>query len=927
MNFPNRYITYLIAYTIVGFFYLPAWGQNQYEADSLIQLLSSDNNFSDSAICRIQNDIAFNSAQPKDKIFYAEKTAELAKKIGDEHMLALANRYMGGAYKNLGNLTKAIECYIEATHHYSNIGLELGVGVVYLDLGGVYDMQGNFDLSKYYHKKSIAILKAENDLVRMASALLNLGELYRENNLYDSATIYYVESEAMFNQAGHKTGQAIAKGNTGMVLSKLNQLELAESKILSAIAILNEFKNLAPVAEYQLTLAEIYSKKYNYKIARQWADSALAISTAFGLKGIIRDASLILSDLYVKQADFENAFQYQSQYIAYRDSINNEETIRKMADLRTDFEVSNKQIEVDLLSEKNRNANLMLYGALIGLLLVIGVAFVIYRALVANKKLSEINRQQAERLQQLDAAKSRFFANISHDLRSPLTLITGGINQVLENKEVFLTRKAEQQLKTAHINSERIIHMTGEINELIQLEEGKLTLHKAHVDMDQMLALFEQMFRVTADHQGIEWSYTKSPDLDQAIVHIDPHQFEKVLFNLITNALKHTKQGDKISMHLSGNGQNLQLSIKDTGEGIPPEKLPHIFERYFQAPDKDYKVQEGFGIGLALVQEIVHQHDASIEVESKFGRGSTFLVTIPYQTSNAEELYQLTDLSYSDEKQALYRDIDNQLAGSRSMLPLGSSPKKEDQEKATILVVEDHPEVRAYITDVIEVNYKVLLAPNGLKALRVLENETIDLIITDLMMPWLDGFELLERLKEDEKFRKIPVLVLSARTSEEDKTKVLSQGVNDFLCKPFKPQELLLRVENLLTMKATWNNTSPNALLINNTETLADVERALLKKVEQLIYDKIDDPHLSIGYLADQIAMSERNFYRMIKRLTDSTPLELVKELRLQLAHKILKEKTVSTSSEVAKQIGINNVTHFNAQFKKRFGKSPKDLF
>lgn len=922
----KSHIIKLLACIFVGLFCLSASGQDQNEADSLIDLLSKKHDFSDSAICYIQNNIAFNSTQPKDKIFYAEKTAELAKKIGDEHQLALAKRYQGGAYKNLGNLTKAIECYIEATHHYNNIGLELGVGVVYLDLGGVYDMQGNFDLSKHYHKKSIAILKAENDLIRMASALLNLGELYREHNLFDSAMMYYAESQSMFDQAGHKTGQAIAEGNIGMVLSELNQLELAETKILSAIEKLSEFKNLSPIAAYQLTLAEIYAKRHNFPVALQWAHSALDISETFGLKASIRDVSLVLSNLYTQQSDFQKAYHHQSQYITYRDSINNEETIRKMADLRTAYEVSNKQVEVDLLSEKNRNANLMLYGVFIGLVLVAGVAFIIYRALVANKKLSEINRQQAERLQQLDAAKSRFFANISHDLRSPLTLITGGINQVLENKEVFLTRKAEQQLKTAHVNSERIIHMTGEINELIQLEEGKLTLHKAYVDMDQVLILFEQMFSDIAEQQGIAWGYMKSPELNPVIVNIDPHQFEKVLFNLITNALKHTKPGGQIVVRLTGDEQNVQLSISDTGEGIPPEKLPHIFERYFQAPDKDYKAKEGFGIGLALVQEIVHQHGAKIEVESELGKGSTFVVTMPYQVVADQELYQLTDLSYSDEKQALYRDIDDQLADSRPTVHLHTLKKSDRENVATILVVEDHLEVRAYITDVIETNYQVIHAPNGLKALRLLESESIDLIITDLMMPWLDGFELLERLKEDEKYRKIPVLVLSARTSEEDKSRVLSQGVNDFLCKPFKPIELLQRVENLLTMKSTWNNSNPNALVINNSETLADVEKSILNKVEQLIFDKIDDPHLSIGYLADQIAMSERNFYRMIKRLTDSTPLELVKELRLQLAHKILSEKTVSNSSEVAKRIGINNVTHFNTQFKKRFGKSPKDL-
>lgn len=920
------YIINLLACIFVGFFGLSAFGQNQNAADSLIDLLSKEHNYSDSAICYIQNKIAFNSIQPNDRILYAEKTIALAGKIGDERQLALAYRYMGGAYKNLGNLTKAIECYIAATGHYSNVGLELGVGVVYLDLGGVYDMQGNFDLSKYYHKKSIAILKTENDSVRMASALLNLGELYRTNNLLDSAMIYYTESQLVFDHMGHKTGQAIAEGNTGMVLNELNQLESAETKILSAIEKLKEFKNLAPIADYQLTLAKIYAKKSEYQIALNWAKSALDISTDFGLKATMRDANLVLSDLYVKRSDFKNAYYHQNQYIAYRDSINNEEVVRQMADLRTDFEVSKKQVEVDLLSEKNRNANLMLYGALLGLLFVVGVAIVIYRALVANKKLSAINRQQADRLQQLDAAKSRFFANISHDLRSPLTLITGGINRVLQNKDVFLTKKAEQQLQTAQLNSERIIHMTGEINELIQLEEGKLTLHKAYVDLDRMLTLFEQMFSATAEQHEIEWSYAKDAALDQPIVHVDPHQFEKVLFNLITNAIKHTQPGDHIAVRLTGDDQNVQLSVSDTGEGIPPEKLPHIFERYFQAPDKDYKAKEGFGIGLALVQEIVHQHGAKIEVESKLGKGSTFVVTMPYQSVPDQELYQLTDLSYSDEKQALYRDIDDQLAGSRPTVHLDTLKKNDRENLATILVVEDHPEVRAYITDVIETSYQVIHAPNGMKALRMLETESVDLIITDLMMPWLDGFELLERLKEDEKYRKIPVLVLSARTSEEDKTRVLSQGVNDFLCKPFKPNELLQRVENLLTMKSTWNNADPNALLINNTETLADVEKTLLRKVEQLIYDKIDDPHLSIGYLSDQIAMSERNFYRMIKRLTDATPLELIKELRLQMAHKILKEKTVYSSSEVAKQIGINNVTHFNTQFKKRFGKSPKDL-
>ncbi|WP_109830308.1 hybrid sensor histidine kinase/response regulator transcription factor [Reichenbachiella versicolor] len=552
------------------------------------------------------------------------------------------------------------------------------------------------------------------------------------------------------------------------------------------------------------------------------------------------------------------------------------------------------------------------------ILVIIGLCGMIFRR-------SVVNREQADKLKAINNAKSRFLANISHDLRSPMTLITGSLHYLLSNDEVFLNSKAERQLKIAQINTERILHMTNEINELAKLEDGKLVLNKKYINVEELLSLFTDMFTDVAKNKGVVLTYTNE-SFDPPIIHADPYLIEKVLFNLLTNALKHTVNGDKIELILTQVDYQLMISITDTGEGISPDKIPYIFERYYQSPDRSYLAREGFGIGLAVVKEIIEQHGGNVEAYSKLGQGSTFVsfLRIAY---NVEEkhIYHIEQLSYSSEKSNLYLDVDDKPVADDIVVNLDKIEVANNEERRTVLIVEDHPEVRDHIKDIVGLRHDVLLAGNGIQALKILRKERVDLLITDLMMPWLDGFELLENLKEDEKLKRIPALVLSARTSDEDKEKVLLRGVNDFLCKPFNPNELLTRIDNLLEKKDLWNNGNPDALFINNQETLDDIEKSLLKKVEQVILKNIDDQHLSVTFLADRISVSERKYYRMIKKLTNTTPFEHIKEIRLQLALKLIKEKNMQNPSEVAKCVGINNVTHFNSSFQKRFGKKPTD--
>ncbi|MEP2508267.1 MAG: response regulator, partial [Reichenbachiella sp.] len=677
----------------------------------------------------------------------------------------------------------------------------------------------------------------------------------------------------------------------------------------------------------QLALIYINLKKYNKAI--EICESNLPIAYSSGnLKQVVALADKMYLAL-VATGKYKEAIFVQQNFKQAQDSIDLSQKESNKYKVQMRLEAEKRANENELLKQQKianeetiRAQNILLYSIGVGMFLVVVIALLVYRAYLINKRLSAKIQQQSDRLRQLDEAKSRFFANISHDLRTPLTLIMGGIDQVLKSEDLLLTEKAERQLKTAILNGQRIIHLTNEINELIKLEDGKLVTHKKYIDIDKMLKLFVKMFDSMAELKGIHLSYSKSIFDGESVIHIDPFQFEKVLFNLITNALKHTKSGDSVTVALNREYENLVISVIDSGEGIPEQNLPYIFERYYQAPDTTFKTQEGFGIGLALVKEIISKHNATIEVKSKLGQGSEFVICIRRERVPAEEITQLPDLSYSDETMGLFKELDEPIEDKSPVVNI-SHAIEDTSDKPTVLIVEDHPEVREFIQNIVETKYHVLTAPNGQRALKVLDKETVNLIITDLMMPWFDGFELLEKLKESEKLRKIPALVLSARTSEEDKTKVLSQGVNDFLCKPFNPDELLIRIENLLNRKEIWNNNNEGALFINNQQTLDEIEQSLLKKVEHLILEKIDDPNLSINYLADQIAVSERKFYRMIKKMTDGTPYEFIKEVRMQFANRMLKEKTVSNASEVAKAIGMNNVSHFNTQFKKRFGKAP----
>jgi len=322
------------------------------------------------------------------------------------------------------------------------------------------------------------------------------------------------------------------------------------------------------------------------------------------------------------------------------------------------------------------------------------------------------------------------------------------------------------------------------------------------------------------------------------------------------------------------------------------------------------------------VKELVELHNGKIKVSSELGKGTSFTLNFNRHDRNEFPEYKGEIGEFVKDNHQLFRELEVDEKAKTNF-------NFVDKEKsATILIVDDHPEIRYYIRQVLEEQYKVVEATHGLEALDLLENRDIDLIVTDLMMPWMDGFELIESIKQNDNYKKIPMLVVSARISDDTKEKVLYKGVNDYLQKPFQKNELLLRIDNLIRNKNEAKNPDGGDVFsqLVTKEEVSAVERDILHKLEHVVKDNIGDPRLSVFQVADALAASERQVYRLVKKLTGLTPHEYITEVRLQYVDYLIRNKKVKNATEAARKVGQNNVTTFNKQFQRKYGIKPAEL-
>lgn len=528
------------------------------------------------------------------------------------------------------------------------------------------------------------------------------------------------------------------------------------------------------------------------------------------------------------------------------------------------------------------------------------------------QKRTEKIEQQADELRALDDVKSRFFANISHELRTPLTLITGPIDAILNRHYGTNWQKVDQVLEVVKRNSKQLEKLIEEILLLSKLEGNKIRPKLKNVLLFPFIQTLFNAFEVEAELKGI--NYTLDYQLDKTLfLLLDENKLEKIINNLLSNAFKYTEQGqiELMIQEVSSTKEGLvfDLILKDSGQGIDKKDLPYIFDRYYQSKAKAASIEGGVGIGLALAFEFAQVLGGNLSVESTLGQGSIFKLRLKaahLQVENVAKTIVEAEQTFIETKEC----------------------REEASPKATILIVEDNADMRLFIADLLRPYYQIQLAENGEKALEILEEAlAIDLIVSDVMMPEMDGFELLTQIKAHAEWRKLPMIMLTARTAEKDKLSALRIGVDDYLTKPFSHQELLVRIKNLLQNYQERNVLETEIKAISVEEAVsreAPPEKGIwLQELEERILKEIGNSQFTITRLAADLFISERQLRRKIKAQTGLTPHRYFTLIKLEIAREYLENQQYETVGEVAYKVGFSNASHFSKIYEEQYGKRP----
>ena len=608
-----------------------------------------------------------------------------------------------------------------------------------------------------------------------------------------------------------------------------------------------------------------------------------------------------------------------------------------------------KQVD-QYLSDYN-SQKIMLIGLCLFLFVCLAAAALIFRGYLIKVKLNETlaktngelkrlnvelgeKNEELKRLNEevLELTHSRlvFFTNISHELRTPLTLIADPVEMLLE--DTGIKGKSRELLKMVQRNALALQQLVSNILDFRKIQNGKMELKLYRFDIVKTLTMWVGDFQLTAERKQIRLHLDVDDLKGSHEMIADQEKISRIVFNLLSNALKYTPAGGEIFVSLKDEGANLRLDVKDTGKGISQVEADKIFERFFQAKG----AASGTGIGLALVKSFVELHHGEARVESEPGKGSDFIVVIPReQEGDSQVIHNDVDIvdnsanaSASDGKNVVdesvlqYIDDGDRSRGKVQQLV------SENTNRPTVLVIDDNTDIRQYERTLLQDEYVVLEAADGKEGLAVALKEVPDLVICDVMMPVMDGLELTEQLKTNTATSHIPVIMLTAKNLEEHRAEGYEHGADSYITKPFHSKVLLARIENLLRqrqlLKNLYQGTKEAEKEISEAH-LEDRDKQFLKQLQAIIQKNISDSEFGVEDMGQQIGLSRVQLYRKVKAMTGSSVVDLLRKARLAKARRLLETRSMSVS-EVAYEVGFSAPSYFTKCFKEEYGMLPGDV-
>ncbi len=563
------------------------------------------------------------------------------------------------------------------------------------------------------------------------------------------------------------------------------------------------------------------------------------------------------------------------------------------------------------------------WAKLIYILITISIIYTIihaYKKKIDLESLYTLEKKNHEQEQELNQERLRFYTNITHELRTPLTLILGPLEDM--QKDTSLPTRQAQKLSVIHQSALRLLNLINQILEFRKTETQNKKLCVCKSNIAPLVHEIGLKYKELNQKKAIDFQI--QIEKEEMLLFFDKEIITIILDNLISNAIKYTEQG-KITLSLYPTTRNgvtyTEIKVSDTGYGISAEALPHVFDRYYQESGKHQA--SGTGIGLALVRNLVELHEGEIRVESIQHEGSTFYISL------------LTDNIYPN---ALHGDSTKQTEEEMisEAVPEDSQNTEPETSKPILLIVEDNEDIQKYIAESFSDSFEVITGSNGEEGKQQALNRIPDIIVSDIMMPVMDGITLCRQLKEDVRTSHIPVILLTAKDSLQDKEEGYEVGADSYLTKPFSASLLRSRINNLLDSRKkliaqfqqTGTSHNPNSHLDEKrsiiTEALSKLDNEFIEKITQLVEDNLSSEKIDITYLSDKMCMSGSTLYRKMKALTGLSTNEYIRKVKMQNAERLLLEGKYNIS-EIAYKIGMNSTGYFRQCFKDEFGVSPSD--
>lgn len=529
-------------------------------------------------------------------------------------------------------------------------------------------------------------------------------------------------------------------------------------------------------------------------------------------------------------------------------------------------------------------------------------------------------QKQALQLRKKDEIKSRFFANVSHDFRTPLTLTIGPLKDLLKDS-AMLADKMKQNIEVALENSKYMLALVGQILDINRLENNMMIPAIDKIEAVQFINDLLGRFTLAGKQRHLRILF--NTDLESQTLYFDPDHLNKIITNLLSNAIKFSPVEGEIKLELKQIGNKLIISVSDQGPGINPEDRLHIFDRYYQGQESSEATHPGTGIGLALVKELLSLHQGEITLDPDYKNGSCFILSLLLGKEHYQQALMVT---------SPHRHEDEEWSGLIPHLTHEQQSQTISEEslhldiRPTVLIVDDNPEIRDYVRDAIESRYKVVQADNGIRALAIVSETNPDFVISDVMMPEMDGLELTKTLKSDRQTAHIPLLLLTAKSTKRDTVEGLQEGADDYLTKPFDRSELIARIEAHLQQKQNIARAIYDEYILGNPEELVHSNNPGFKhQFHRHIIENLSSAELDVSMMADAMHMDRSTLFRQAKKHFGCTPVQYLKQQRLRKALGMLKQQR-GTISEIAYAVGFQSLNYFSRTFKLEYHCLPSNF-